>query len=83
MNLLPKSSPRLSGVDIAGKSIYCDQTGGDYFDYLEFDDPAESKIGLVVGDVSGHGIGSALLMATTRGFFRLRSFMPGSDPKLM
>ena len=78
LNLLPKSSPQLSGVDIAGKSIYCDQTGGDYFDYLEFDDPVESKIGLVVGDVSGHGISSALLMATTRAFFRLRSFMPGS-----
>jgi sigma-B regulation protein RsbU (phosphoserine phosphatase) len=34
-NLLPKTSLSVNGMDIAGTSIYCDQTGGDYFDFLE------------------------------------------------
>lgn len=77
-NLLPKLPPAFKGLDIAGKSIYCDQTGGDYFDFLDLGKSQGSKVGLVVGDVSGHGISSALLMATARAFLRLRSFLPGS-----
>ncbi len=78
VNLLPKMTPSLKSIDIAGRSIYCDQTGGDYFDFLEFDDAQKGKIGLVVGDVSGHGVSSALLMTTARAFLRFRLFMPGS-----
>ena len=33
-NLLPAKAPEFSGLDVAGRSVYCDQTGGDYFDYL-------------------------------------------------
>lgn len=76
-SLLPVRAPRINGVDIAGRSIYCDQTGGDYFDFLELDHIQPGSIGLMVGDVSGHGIPSALLMATARAFLRLRSFLPG------
>jgi serine phosphatase RsbU (regulator of sigma subunit) len=71
-NLLPKTNPQVDGLDIAGKSIYCDETGGDYYDFLEVGDPAEGKIGIVVGDVSDHGIPSALLMATVRALIRQR-----------
>jgi serine phosphatase RsbU (regulator of sigma subunit) len=71
-NLLPKSNPEIDGLDIAGKSIYCDETGGDYFDFLEVGRPTEGKIGVVVGDVSDHGIPSALLMATVRALIRQR-----------
>lgn len=77
-NLLPKLPPASKYLDIAGKSLYCDQTGGDYFDFLNFNDIQGSKVGLVVGDVSGHGMPSALLMASVRAFLRLRSCMPGS-----
>ena len=35
-NFLPQRAPRVPGLDIAGKSIYCDEIGGDYFDFLEF-----------------------------------------------
>ena len=82
-NLLPKLPPAFKGLDIAGKSIYCDQTGGDYFDFLDLGKPQGSKVGLVVGDVSGHGIPSALLMATARAFLRLRSFLPGSAAQVV
>jgi serine phosphatase RsbU (regulator of sigma subunit) len=71
-NLLPKANPKIDGLDIAGKSIYCDETGGDYFDFLEVGNPEEGKIGVVVGDVSDHGIPSALLMATARALIRQR-----------
>ena len=71
-NLLPKATPKIEGLDIAGKSIYCDETGGDYYDFLEVGNPQEGKIGVVVGDVSDHGIPSALLMATVRALIRQR-----------
>ncbi len=82
-SLLPKSPPLMKGVNIAGKSIYCDQTGGDYFDYFDYGHTKDGPIGLVIGDVCGHGIPSALLMATARAFLRLRSFMPGSIAQIV
>jgi sigma-B regulation protein RsbU (phosphoserine phosphatase) len=71
-NLLPKSDPIVAGLDISGKSIYCDETGGDYYDFLEADGSQDGKIGVIVGDVSDHGIPSALLMATVRAHIRQR-----------
>jgi serine phosphatase RsbU (regulator of sigma subunit) len=71
-HLLPKANPQIDGLDIAGNSIYCDETGGDYYDFLEVGTPGEGKIGVVVGDVSDHGIPSALLMATARALIRQR-----------
>lgn len=71
-NLLPKSAPKIAGLDISGKSTYCDETGGDYYDFLEGGNPDDGKIGVVVGDVSEHGIPSALLMATVRAHIRQR-----------
>jgi sigma-B regulation protein RsbU (phosphoserine phosphatase) len=76
-NLLPKENPRIKGLDIAGKSIYCDETGGDYYDFIKLDEGQHPNIAIVVGDVSGHGIPSALLMATARAFIRQRAYMPG------
>ncbi|MGD8336669.1 MAG: SpoIIE family protein phosphatase [Desulfobacterales bacterium] len=82
-NLLPKSVPSSDRVDIAGRSIYCDQTGGDYFDFMEVGLPGDNKIGLVVGDVSGHGVPSALLMATARALMRQRSLLPGGPAQVV
>ena len=82
-NLLPKDNPDFEGLDIAGKSIYCDETGGDYYDFIEFGEYGAGKIGIVLGDVSGHGISSALLMATARAFLRQRSALPGTISKVI
>jgi len=76
-SLLPKKAPVVEGLDIAGRSIYCDETGGDYYDYLNTNPSGPDTIRLVVGDVSGHGIQSALLMTTARAFLRQRSSLPG------
>ena len=75
--LLPRSAPEFKGLDIASASIYCDETGGDYYDFFIPDRPDVGRINIVVGDVSGHGISSALLMTTARAFFRQRSALPG------
>ena len=76
-NLLPRKTPQLEGLDIAGKSIYCDETGGDYFDYHHLRETAHEKLGVAIGDVSGHGISAALLMAAVRAALRQRVSMGG------
>jgi len=82
-NLLPKADPKVEGLDIAGISIYCDETGGDYYDFLDVGELERGKLGVVVGDVSGHGIPSALLMATARASLRQRSSLPGSMARIV
>jgi phosphoserine phosphatase RsbU/P len=77
-NLLPVKPPELDGIDIAGTCVYCDETGGDYYDFLQFSELGEGRIGLVVGDVAGHGISAALLMATARAMIRTRILSTGS-----
>jgi sigma-B regulation protein RsbU (phosphoserine phosphatase) len=62
--------PQVPGLDIAGRSIYCDETGGDFFDFLEIRRQHLDHLGIAVGDVSGHGISAALLMATVRAFIK-------------
>jgi len=75
--LLPRAVPEIKGLDIASTSVYCDETGGDYYDFFIPANPDAARISIVVGDVSGHGISSALLMTTARAFFRQRSALPG------
>lgn len=65
--LFPASAPRLPGFDIHGASFVADVTGGDYYDFIPL--PGEC-LGIVIGDVSGHGVDSALLMAETRAVLR-------------
>lgn len=50
-------------IEIFGWTQACDETGGDYFDLIELN---ESRMEVVVGDASGHGIGAALTMLITR-----------------
>jgi len=82
-NLAPKSNPQVEGFDIAGKSIWCDETSGDYYDFIQPAEWRQKKIGIVVADVIGHGISSALLMTTARAFFRERILNPGSSTALV
>jgi serine phosphatase RsbU (regulator of sigma subunit) len=82
-NLVPKSNPQVEGFDIAGKSIWCDETSGDYYDFFQPAEWEQKKIGVVVADVIGHGISSALLMTTARAFFRERILSPGSSAALV
>ncbi len=66
LSLLPATPPVVPGWRFAGYSKSCDQTGGDYYDFL----PTADGCDLVIGDVSGHGVAAALLMSTARAFLR-------------
>jgi serine phosphatase RsbU (regulator of sigma subunit) len=65
--LFPAAPPTISGFDIAGMTQPAEATGGDYFDYVPM---LDGCLGVVIGDVSGHGFGPALLMASTRAYLR-------------
>jgi serine phosphatase RsbU (regulator of sigma subunit) len=82
-NLMPKTDPFLDGIQIAGTSIYCEQTGGDYYDYLIQGADGGGEIGIMVGDVSGHGIPSALLMTSGRAFLRQRAALAGGISQIV
>lgn len=75
-SLLPKAPPELPGFELAGWTLPCDETGGDYYDYMEMEN---GKLGFVVADVVGHGVGAAILTAATRAFLRA-SLLSESDP---
>ena len=66
--LFPTGPPKLPGLEIAGAAFPASATGGDYFDYLPMPD---GSWGIVIGDVSGHGLGPALLMADIRAYLHL------------
>lgn len=61
--LYPANNPTCPGFDLAGLTIPADRMCGDYFDFLRF---ADGSLGIVVGDVSGHGLGPAMHMVATR-----------------
>lgn len=67
MGLLPKGPPVIAGYEIAGWSQPADQTGGDYYDWIELGD---GRVLFVIADATGHGIGPALLVAACRAYFR-------------
>ena len=72
-SLLPVRAPSLPGLDISGRNIPCDEVGGDYFDFLQNDKTNENGLSIVIGDISGHGVASALLMSSARAFLRMRA----------
>lgn len=76
-SLLPEKPPQVKGLDVAGMSLYCEDTGGDYFDYPHLGIEAD-ELGLAVGDVSGHGVPAALLMTTARALLRQRAQRGGN-----
>jgi sigma-B regulation protein RsbU (phosphoserine phosphatase) len=82
---LPKCAPETPGFDVAGVSLSCDATGGDYYDYLLRRDVAgrEPACLVGVGDVTGHGVQAALLMASVRAFLRSRLLSPGGPAEIV
>ena len=65
--LLPAGPPAIEEFDIAGWNRPADETGGDYFDWQEL---ADGRLAISLADVSGHGLGPALLMAVCRAYAR-------------
>lgn len=65
--LFPSDPPRLIGLEIAGAAYPAHATGGDYYDFITL---ADGSVAVVIGDVSGHGLGPAMLMAEARAYLR-------------
>ena len=68
-DMLPQGSLRLGLTEIKGISVPAREVGGDFFNYFEL---ANGQIAMLVGDVSGKGVGAALLMANIQGSLRTR-----------
>ena len=65
--LLPKSSPFIPGFEVSGISVPAGAVGGDWYDFIDLHD---GRWGLILADVSGKGMGAALLMSATRAMAR-------------
>ena len=65
-NLLPSAPPAVAGLDVFGRNLPADEIGGDYFDWAMLD---EDHLAVALGDIAGHGIPAALLMAHLRASF--------------
>jgi sigma-B regulation protein RsbU (phosphoserine phosphatase) len=78
--LLPKASPQIAGLDIAGISIPATTVGGDYFDFIKLDD---SRLLVVVGDVSGKGMSAALYMSKIQGMIQFASRVYSSPKEIL
>lgn len=66
--LLPKALPYVNNLDISGKMIPAMHVGGDYFDLIKISD---SKLFVVVGDVSGKGLSASFYMSKLQTMIRL------------
>lgn len=70
--LLPKSIPRVEGVELGAFNYPAREIGGDYYDFIRVDD---NHLGLAIADVSGKGIVGAIMMSICRS--TLRAQAPG------
>lgn len=65
--LMPRGALEVAGYEVAGWNRPANQTGGDYFDWIILPD---GRIAVAIADVTGHGIGPALIMAVCRAYAR-------------
>lgn len=72
--LLPQRMPEIRGVELAAFSRPSEIIGGDYFDFFQYRDGAH---GLVIADVSGHGVSAGMLMSSLQ--TALRTMAPDTD----
>lgn len=78
-NLFPQENLRQNGIEIFGRSVAMTRLGGDYYDFFPIND---EMVGVLMGDVAGHGIPAALLMAMAKASVLLTG-EEKCDPALM
>jgi phosphoserine phosphatase RsbU/P len=76
-DLFPLKAPQTCGLEIVGLCQPCREVGGDWYDYIPLSDGC---LGVVLADVSGKGMGAALLMSSTRSVLRMHAAR-GLSPK--
>jgi sigma-B regulation protein RsbU (phosphoserine phosphatase) len=75
--LLPDRMVRFQHLDIVGKTLYSDETGGDYYDVIPIPGMDGRRVAVAVGDGAEHGVAAALLMTTVRALLRSRILIGG------
>ncbi|MEW5980733.1 MAG: SpoIIE family protein phosphatase [Acidobacteriota bacterium] len=80
VDMLPHGPLRLGLAEVTGVSIPAREVGGDFFNYFAL---ADGRIALLVGDVSGKGVGAALLMANIQATLRARLPLEPDLPSLV
>lgn len=65
--LLPSEAPHIDGYDVAGWNKPADDTGGDCYDFMPL---SHDRLGLLLADATGHGIGPALVISECRAVIR-------------
>ena len=78
LRLFPQTMPPVQSLDYAGVCIQARQVGGDYYDFLTL---GSGRLGLVLGDISGKGIGAALLMANLQANLRTQYAAALDEPQ--
>lgn len=66
-SLLPALAPRISGIAVAARYVPMTEVAGDIYDFVELDD---HRLGILIADVSGHGVAAALIASMVKGAFR-------------
>jgi sigma-B regulation protein RsbU (phosphoserine phosphatase) len=79
-HLFPQRLPSVPGLDYCGHCRPAREVGGDYYDFLPL---PESRLGIAIGDVSGKGIGAALMMAALEASLRALASVTADLAKLM
>ena len=69
-SILPRESPRLAGLDIAARHLPMSAVAGDFYDFLVLDD---KRIGVLIADVTGHGVPAALIASMLKVAFAAQS----------
>ncbi|HET8799397.1 MAG TPA: PP2C family protein-serine/threonine phosphatase, partial [Thermoanaerobaculia bacterium] len=78
--LMPKPPSDLRGLGLDARSIPCFEVGGDYYDFLEL---PGGELGIAIGDVSGKGVGAALIMSSIQAALRVAAPIEPSLSSLM
>ena len=68
LSMLPRTAPDIGWLDLAALSLPATEVGGDYYDYFQLD---EDRLAVVVGDVTGHGVASGLVLSGVRSSLNL------------
>jgi serine phosphatase RsbU (regulator of sigma subunit)/predicted enzyme related to lactoylglutathione lyase len=76
--LFPQTLPPLRTLEYSGICIQAREVGGDYYDFLDL---GRKRLGIVIGDTSGKGIGAALLMANLQANLRSQSAIASDQPQ--
>lgn len=80
MSLLPRNPPQVPGVTLAGRCEPAKNVGGDYYDFFT---TVDGNLGILIADVAGHSVGSALVMTITRSVLRFESLRQSSTSAVL